>query len=152
MHTLARDSDLIAPIVFGVMVVLGLGAYAAFQMREWIAPRRLGNRLNRFFGRSRAALQAHDKQFPGYDLASVSRALAEFLETDCVTHEQVGCVHINSLQDLLTVQKTDHTFNIKPSSPTYQRLPVDVDVEESFVSNCLYFAELRPAPGEQTAA
>jgi len=35
---------------------------------------------------------------------------------------------------------------IKPSTPTYERMPVDVDHEESFVSNCLYTATLKALP------
>src|SRR5919201_3997545 len=48
-----------------------------------------------------ATLQTHDKHFPGYDVASLSRALASFHEEACLEYQEVGSCAPRTMRALL---------------------------------------------------
>jgi hypothetical protein len=102
--------------------------------------------MKRFFGPGLKLLQAHEKSYPGWDLGSLSRAVASFVEECCESgSQQLGSVGAaNSIQPLIPIEKENALAKTRPSALTYERLPVDVDREESFVSNVLYFATVKP--------
>src|SRR5258708_1119411 len=54
------------------------------------APWPLGKWFAWFFGPDEEKLQTHEKQFPGYDLASLHRALTSFFAECCERHHEVG--------------------------------------------------------------
>src|SRR5258706_3240246 len=125
----------------------------AVNLREWVRPRKIGHRFRRFFRKDLKKLEPHEKTFPGYDLASLSRALADFLQECAASSDLLGSVDsTNTLRDLLSVQENNWHVRHKPSPVSYEPLPVDVDVEESFVTKCLYFAVLKPIPAATAAA
>lgn len=130
-----------AIIVGGIFVLVMIA-----KVRELISPRQIGNRLRRFFGRAQfKQLQTHDKTFPGYDLGSVQRALDAYLQECCTDVRSLGaCIYLTSLRDVL--QPGQAAAGHRTSAPTFERLPVDIDREESFISNCIYVALVQPAP------
>jgi hypothetical protein len=101
-----------------------------------------------FFGRDFRDLQTHDKTFPGYDIASLNRALASFREDACVQFEDVGACP-PGVQTLRQLFDNPYIFNQIPPPPVYERVPVNVDEEASVVINCLYLAVMRPEEGER---
>src|SRR4051794_5253444 len=125
----------------GILLIASLILYA--RLREAIAPRQIGNRMRRFFGADVKLLQAHEKNFPGWDLGSLSRAVASFCDECCDGSQRLGSVTIaTSIQPLIPTEQD--RVRGKPVTLTYERLPVDVDRDESFISNALYFATIRP--------
>jgi hypothetical protein len=145
MTLLGRQDD-------GLVVATLIATSAAFvfltmMLPAWIKERRnvtLAKRLDRYFGKGLKDLQPHDKQFPGYDLASLSRALDSFLAEFAEATDTVGSISAKSAQALTSLTPDSWIAKAKPAAPTFERLPVDVDEEASFVSNCLYFVKLRP--------
>jgi hypothetical protein len=130
-----------------------LTVIVAVNIREWVRPRKIGHRFRRFFGKGLKKLEPHEKTFPGYDLASLSRALADFLADCAASSELLGSVSTtNTLRDLLSVEENNWHTRQKPSPVSHERLPVDVDVEESFVTKCLYFAVLKSVGGAAAGA
>jgi hypothetical protein len=101
-----------------------------------------------FFGPEFERLQTHDKLYPGYDLASLNRALTAFFEECCDNFKNVGRCTTPSMCALFDDFKFN-TYSRKytVTTPTYERVPVDVGEEESFVNNGLYLAEMRPDAG-----
>src|SRR5262245_23943208 len=86
-------------------------------------PRRtLRQELRRFFGRDLRTLETHDKHFPGYDVASVARALASFHEDCCTEFRLVGSCPAPNMRALLDWFKNPFTRNTRPDPPTYQRV------------------------------
>jgi hypothetical protein len=146
MTLLGRQDDaVVLPLVVGISIAVILLTVA---LPAWFKERRnvtLWKRLERYFGKGLKELQPHDKQFPGYDLASLSRALDSFLAEFAETTDTIGCVPVKSAQALTGIEPDSWHGKSKPSAATFERLPVDVDEEASFVSNCLYFVKLRPA-------
>lgn len=127
--------------VIGLLVVTGL---ATVWIRDRLNPTIL-SRLRRFFRGSLADVEVHEKSFPGYDLATVNLALKSFFDDCCARTTQVGgCSFVRNLRDLLDKIATPYQRNLKPTAPPYERLPIDVDAEESFMSNCLWLCELKP--------
>lgn len=102
-----------------------------------------------FLGSGYDRLQTHDKTFPGYDLASVHAALAS-LRADCTTESrEIGACNATTLRQLFDWLQQIFHRNLKPSPPTYERVPVDVDREESYPTNALILATLKPeGPGK----
>jgi hypothetical protein len=157
MSTLARSQlsggDVLAAIVvffFGLIMLLVIVG----MIREAVWPRQIGNRMKRFFGPGLKLLQAHEKSYPGWDLGSLSRAVASFVEECCEKgSEQLGSVGAaNSIQPLIPIEKENALAKTRPSALTYERLPVDVEREESFVSNVLYFATVKADVREEALA
>jgi hypothetical protein len=147
-----QDDSVVLPLVVAISITLVLLTVA---LPAWIKERRnitLWKRLERYFGKGLKDLQPHDKQFPGYDLASLSRALDSFLAEFAESTETIGSIPVKSAQALTAIEPDSWHGKSKPSAATFERLPVDVDEEASFVSNCLYLVKLRPAavPGFAT--
>lgn len=142
------ESDALFAICFLSALAFVLLLIAFAKLREFFFPRQIDHRLRRFFGRhDYARLEAHEKSFPGYDLPSVHRALSAFFSEKCTSTLTVGaCPHISTFQDLLNSDANSYLRRSKPSAPSYTRLPVDVDQDDSFVSHCIYFATLPPPP------
>ena len=149
-YILAAKDDLHAGHVFGAIVgCIGLLVLVLYVI-ELIHPRQFGGRMRRFFGRrAYGKLETHDKSFPAYDLASVSRALDSFRAECCERTQELGAVPygVDSLRRLM-----DQFATSKPSKPPHERMPVDVETEESFPSNCVHLAVLKPqfAPDGQS--
>jgi hypothetical protein len=100
--------------------------------------------LQEFLGHDYDRCQTHDKTFPGYDIASLHRALASFQADCCTDFREVGAVYgVTTLGNLFSLLKQPYQRNLKPQAPTYQRVPVDVDEEESFVTSGLYLTTVR---------
>ncbi len=147
LHLLA-ESDPSAIVVGAVIVGVILFAFVVVNpLIERVRPTTIVGRLRRFLGGGAAReVRTHEKSFPGYDLASVNRALLSFLDERCDRHEAVGSgVAAFNFLNFITGELPAYSKNQKPQPATYQRLPVDVDDEESFVSNCLYLCSVRPA-------
>lgn len=90
-------------------------------------------------------LEMHEKRFPGYDVASLHRALTSFYQDCCEFSRAIGPTNCGSIEHFLVQCKANpYMANLKPSPPNYQRVPVDVDEEESLPTNNLTFATLRP--------
>ena len=137
-------SDVLAGLLMGGLLLI-FGLIAIAKIREAIAPRQIGNRMRRFFGPDVKLLQAHEKNFPGWDLGSLSRAVASFVEECCESSQRLGSINVaTSIQPLIPTEPQNAIMRTKPVALTYERLPVDVDRDESFVSNALYFATIRP--------
>jgi hypothetical protein len=108
----------------------------------------LKQELARYLGPNFLQLQTHDKQFPGYDLASVNLALAS-LFADCGAQVRTlgGCCAIN-LRALFDV--FGYNPNVLANASPHQRVPVDVGAEGSFATNQLTLCVLTP-PGAPQA-
>src|SRR5688500_9785621 len=77
-----KFEDVFPFIFLGIVAAIAL-AVAVFKVRDMIQPKKVGPRLRRFFGTDFGRVQAHQKTFPGYDLASISRALSSFWADCC---------------------------------------------------------------------
>lgn len=145
---LARARDIepgdVFAVLFSAVILLIFSLIALAKIREAVRPRQIGNRMRRFFGPEVKLLQSHEKTYPGWDLGSLSRALASFVDECCTATNRVGSItHATSVQPLIPSDKHD-IKGVKASPLTYERLPVDVEHDESFISNVLYFATIRP--------
>jgi ATPase family associated with various cellular activities (AAA) len=127
-------------VLFGAIVALC--HLVADRRKPTIRPEFLG-----FLGRDLERLETHDKNFPGYDLASLSRALGSFREECCTVFKDVGATHLSGMRQLLDTIQTPYGRRLKPTAPTYQRVPVDVHEESSFPTSGIYLAGLRPEAG-----
>src|SRR5262249_39707848 len=132
-----------------VVVILGLSA----MFRGW-KKRTIRKEFQRFFGSDLELLETHDKNFPGYDLASVSRALSSLRADCCAEFKEVGATqaHLNTMRMLLDIIETAHGRRLEPTAPTYQRVPVDVHEETSFPTSGIYLAVLRTDAGGEKIA
>jgi hypothetical protein len=150
---LAKVEDFAAGIIFFITVVLLFVCIGVAQLKQRYSPKLLGARFKRFFGADFKHLQAHDKNYPGYDLASIHRALLSYFEDHCRPAETVGsAMPTSSARDLL--QSDDRPYGAwrrKPAPMAYERVAVALDEEESFPANCLYFAQTKGDPGEKLA-
>jgi hypothetical protein len=109
--------------------------------------------LRAFFGRDLERLETHEKHFPGYDLASVSRALTSFRDDCCAEFKELGgASNLSTMRMLLDFIRTPHGRRLRATPLTYQRVPVDVQAEASFPTNGIYLAQLRPEAGGDKAA
>ena len=128
----------LAAIAFVLLVAL-----VSQKLTGWTKPTILKD-FQRFFGKDLERVETHDKNFPGYDLASISLALASLREDCCTAFQEVGATHayINTMRMLLDTIQAPQTRNLKPTAPTYQRVPVDVHEEASFPNSAIYLAVL----------
>jgi hypothetical protein len=138
--------ELGAAIFLGFVVLLGL-ALALRQLRAAQRRPTIRRVLRRFLGRDLERLETHDKHFPGYDLASLSRALGSFRDDCCTVFQDVGAMHVSTMPELLATIQVPSGRRLKATAPTYQRLRVAVDQERSFPTSGIYLAELRPEDG-----
>jgi len=148
---LAKAEDWIFPFVMlGVcFLLLIIGIFV--KAREFLYPRTVYGRLRRFFGaRAFTSLQTHEKSYPGYDLASVNLALTNLLAECCSTTIQVGAFGMSrNLRFALDSFSQPFQRKVKSSPPSYERLPVDMERDESFISSCLWLCKFKSAnPGE----
>lgn len=145
---LARSDDDFGPWVVGALVLIVIGIIVALKIREWVRPRQARHRLMRFFGRRLRDVIAHDKQFPGYDLGSVNRAIDSLLNELCEDFTRLGGLPISGgLSDLLHAQAQKMVLG----EPQYQRVAIDVDDDESFISNCMWTARIGASLAAGTA-
>lgn len=144
MHILASSDDSPVAIIFLCLIGLIAALIIYAKVREFIFPRQIANRLRRFFGRRAFnRLSAYEKSFPGFDLPSVHRAISAFFDQHCSSTNTLGACHgVSTLQDILSAAPNSHFRRIKPTAPSYTRLPIDVDRDDSFISNCVYFLTL----------
>src|SRR5438132_10162744 len=71
--------------------------------------------LQQFLGKDYDRLQTHDKTFPGYDIASLHRALASFHADCCTSCREVGAVYgVAALANLFSLLKQPYQRNLKP--------------------------------------
>lgn len=134
-------------------------AWTAFEASVWPALRRLWRQLTGqgqltirqelelFLGPDFDQLETHDKTYPGYDLVSLSRALASLFEECCTEYKEVGASGTVTLGQLFDFVKQPYGRGRKATAPTFERVPVDLDEEASIVTNCLSLAVLRPEAG-----
>jgi hypothetical protein len=111
--------------------------------------------LEWFFGYDFQNLQTHDKTFPGYDIASLNRALTSFFQEACTGTVEIGACPMGS-QTVRQLFDNPYALNSFPSPAIYERVPVNVEEEASVVIQCLYLAVLRaatgaPGPGQEIA-
>lgn len=123
-----------------------LVAYLIVRQLHRLEMATVGGQFRAFFGKTFNRLETHAKDFPGYDLASLHRALASFRQDCCSEFREVGGVvgyHAQSMRSLLEYMNTPAAGrNLAPTSPIYQRVPTDVDREESLATNSLYFCSM----------
>jgi len=149
----AKADDFIAALTFVIAVALILISIVVVQLKQKFSPQLLGARLKRFFGAELRHLQAHDKNFPGYDLASIHRALLSYFQDHCEPIDTVGSAAPTlSTRDMLQTDDRPYgPWRRKPAPMAYERVAVALDEEESFPSNCLYFAKSKTDPAEKFA-
>lgn len=88
-------------------------------------------------------LETHKKCYPGFDIASLNRALESFQSEVCRESRAVGALHANDLRQFFDECKTNvYTRAMRPTPPFYQRMPIDVDEEVSVATNTLYLSVL----------
>src|SRR6267143_3177221 len=127
----ANNFDPIYAIVALAVTVSGvLVALICQKLIGWTKPTILKD-FQRFFGKDLERVETHDKNFPGYDLASISLALTSLREDCCTAFQEVGATHayINTMRMLLDTIQSPQSSSLKPTAPTYQRVPVDVHEE-----------------------
>ena len=134
-----------------VLAVSMIRKFFAWLQRVWhnlVRPKTATFRrhLEWFFGFDFPNLQTHDKTFPGYDIASLNRALTSFFQEECTHAEEIGACPIGS-QTVRQLFDNPYALNSFPSPPIYERVPVNVEEEASVVINCLYLAVLRRPAG-----
>jgi hypothetical protein len=99
-----------------------------------------------FFGDDFDRLETHDKAFPGYDIVSVVSALMSFRDEGRPLRD-VGSCHYVTMRQLLDVIRTITGAYLRPDAPVFLRVPVDVEEEESVVSNGVFLVEVGPEAG-----
>ena len=120
--------------------------------RRWLSGRSLGGDVVGFFGGDFGNARAHEKMFPGYDLASVHRGLISYFADDCLAWEELGNPGFAaSAANLLDQLHTPAGRRNKGGPAASERLPVDVGRDESFPTNVLYLCQVRD-PGGGPAA
>ena len=143
MWMLATD-DQAGTVIGGValcffILIFGLIAFA--KLREVLFPKKVRNRMRRYFGGEFLMLQGHEKSYPGYDLASVVRALQWVMKQNLKEQVQLGSLKsMSSLSDLLGRGTEGGPI---PGAPAFERVPVGVDDDDSVLSNCLYLGRLQ---------
>lgn len=125
--------------------------YLAGDETKWAVYRQ----LRHFFGADLDLLETHQKHYPGFDVASLHRALGSFSTDCCSMQRTVGSLSLPDLRQFFDQCRTnDYYRSLKPAPPIYMRVPVDVDEEISVVVNVLFLAILKSdaaAPAEKIA-
>lgn len=124
-----------------VMTTLIFGlVYWAFRNSD--RSRTLHQRLTAWLGDRYSKLEVHDKSFPGYDIASVRRALDGYLADRCTESSEVGATPASTLRELFETLKLPNYKRVRPGAFTFERVPVDVGEDASFPTNVLWFCTL----------
>jgi hypothetical protein len=132
-------------ICLGIVVFSATMAIILKKIEVWWTQKTIWIQMLRFFGGRRLMLlETHDKHFPSYDLASLTRALNSFRDDCCMIFKDVGALHISDLRKLLDVVQTGPGRRLQATAPTFQRVQVDVQEEASFPTSGIYLAKLRP--------
>jgi hypothetical protein len=139
----SKSDDLVLAIMAVTIATMFLVVYTTVKIKQLTSPKPLSARLKRFFGSELRQFQAHEKMFPGYDLASIHRALMSYFEDFCPPVGTIGSVApTNSARDLLQSDEQPYgAWRRKPAPLAYERIAVGLNEEESFPSNALYFAK-----------
>jgi energy-coupling factor transporter ATP-binding protein EcfA2 len=103
--------------------------------------------FKQFFGEQLTELQTHDKLFPGYDVASLHRALGSFREECCLESRELGSCPLRPLRRLFDSFQTAHGRLLKSDALVFQRVAIDVDRESSVLANGLYLAVMHTEAG-----
>lgn len=93
----------------------------------------------------------HEKDFPAYDFATLSRVVSALVSEHAIENEYIGAPVNWSTSALFTNLKTPLTLLQTPlaASPLqYERLPVALDQDASFPTNPLWFCHVR-VPGAE---
>jgi hypothetical protein len=103
----------------------------------------------RFFGAELLGkLETHEKQFPGYDLASLHAGLLDLFGHCCSgAPQELGSCGYWSVTQLLASFATFVGRSARPGQPNFQRVAVDVEEEISVASSGLFLAEMTPEAG-----
>jgi hypothetical protein len=125
-------------VVFSITVAIILK-----KIEHWWGRKTIWMQLRRFFGRDLPLLETHDKYFPSYDLASLTRAVSSFGEDKCSLFRNVGATHVNDLRKLLDIVCSPSGRGLMATAPTFQRVQVDVHEETSFPTSAIYLARIR---------
>ncbi|MFO0843229.1 MAG: ATP-binding protein [Gemmataceae bacterium] len=102
-----------------------------------------------FFGDDFDRLETHDKAFPGYDIVSVVRALRGFADEGRPFRDVGACLPCSTVRQMLDFIRSISGFRHRPDKSVYQRVPVDVEQEESVISNGVFFLEVGPDTGSR---
>src|SRR5437868_9893725 len=83
-----------------ILLVVPLVLLVNYGVKKLGPPKTFHEHFRRYLGRHYQKLETHDKVFPGYDLASVHRALASILQEECEEVRAVGGGVFGELRDL----------------------------------------------------
>jgi len=103
--------------------------------------------LSWFFGSDFDRLETHEKTFPGYDLASMHRALDSFAQEMTLGYRELGGCQSDTVRGLLDLLKQYWYRNSRPNNSPFQRVQIDVEEEISLATNALIIAVMKPAAG-----
>ena len=133
-----KSVDTVALICVMMVILIIVVAVTVNNIRQLFTPKSVYRRLLKFFGKPHfAALQTHEKTYPGYDLPSVHAALNSLFDECCADLIQIGAFGYNrNLRDAINSFSQPFQRGMKPSQPSYERIPVDIDHDESFITNC----------------
>ena len=90
-------------------------------------------RFRKYFGRDFDTFQTHEKKFPGYDLASLHRALASFREALCSEMIDIGGTNFHTLRDLFENLKQPNSRSLSSAYSMIRRV-ARIALRESRVS------------------
>jgi hypothetical protein len=147
IHLARANSDDPVPIIFAsvvlaIFLILGLFYVGARLNAKFGKNKSFQERFRRFFGRHYDQLQTHDKKFPGYDLASLHRAIESYQKECCATVMEIGGCIQPTLRDLFDILKSNKANLSRPHTARHLRIPVDLGEEASFASNMMWFATI----------
>src|SRR5438874_13261374 len=105
MHwILAKEDDIIfaifGAIILGLLLIFAI-AQVILRIAARFGPKKSFHEFfRRYFGRKFDELQTHDKKFPGYDLPSLHRAIASYLNDGATEVKELGGCMYHHLRDL----------------------------------------------------
>ncbi|VTR99984.1 AAA family ATPase [Tuwongella immobilis] len=100
-----------------------------------------------FLGDDYRNLETHEKSFPGYDLASLHRAISSISQECCIGYRELGGSNATNVRELFDLLEQPWYRNALPMQTPFQRVAVDVEEEISLPVNLLALAVLRPEIG-----
>ena len=137
---------MVALLSMSTVLVTSIALAALIYLFAWLrqrtGPPTIHKRLGEWLGPKYAQLEVHDKSFPGYDIASVRRALDSFIEDRCGESSEVGATVAVTLRELFETLKSPNFINMRPGAYTFERVPIDVGEEASFPANVLWLCTL----------
>src|ERR1700693_2637746 len=88
--------------------------------RGFWKPRTIREHLIAFLGPKYDQFETHDKNYPGYDLASLHHALTSFLGECCSESKEIGaCGAIHTMRELFESTRSVFTRIMVPGALTY---------------------------------